>query len=248
MSSSDAWIVALPALSALVVLVAAAMAVDYFGLLRREGWGGTADDPRPSALRARALSRQFRSLKEHGSPRTARVARHLLLTLAECDQLGDAGDVVDFLGADAVFSRVGSDPLADAMRAVALAEAGRLDEARVLAGKLLGSRRCRQLSVVRWAWARVAVLDRRPQAALAEIERATKRTSPPGMKRDLALLRAAALVKLGRTEQATDELRALVDAGRRFDVDRYGQAARQRGDSSLALACAHALANASPYR
>ncbi len=243
------WIVLLPALAAVGVLAGAAVAVDYFGMLRRqEDWSGTADDPRAAWLRSRAYATRFRGLKQGGSPRTSRIARSLLLSLAECDRLCDAGEVVDFLGADAVFARVGTDPTADAMRAVALAELGRLDEARKLAGKLFAARRCARRPVVRFAWARVAELDRRPQQALELVDDRLLLHSPRALRRDLQFLRARALVRVGRSEAACDSLRAHIDTGGRRDVERFAERSREQGDAGAALAASHALSAAAPYR
>ncbi len=243
------WVVLLPALAAVGVLAAAALAVDYFGLFRRrEDWAGIADDPRAAWLRSRAHATRFRGLKQGGSPRTPRTARSLLLSLAECDRLCDAGEVVDFLGADAVFARVGADSTADAMRAVALAELGRLDEARKLAGKLFAARRCARRPVVRFAWARVAELDRRPQQALDQVDDRLLRRSPRALRRDLQFLRARALVRVGRSEAAADSLRSHIDIGGRRDVERFAERSRERGDAGVALAAARALSAAAPYR
>jgi hypothetical protein len=243
------WVVLLPMLGAVLVLGAAALAVDYFGLLRRRNdWGGSADDRRRASVRVRAHARQFRILKEQGSPRTSRAARALLLSLAECERFGEAEPVVDFLAADAVFTRVGTDPVADAMRAIALAELGRLDDARKLAGKLLASRSGRRHSVVRYAWARVAQLDRRPGGALEQLDNRLIRCAPRGLRRDMCLLRARALVKLGRAEQASESLRDLCREGRRGDVERLAEYSRERGEAALAVAATHALSLASPYR
>lgn len=243
------WVVLLPAVAAVGVLSGAALVVDYFGLFRRrEDWSGTADDPRAAWLRSRAHASRFRGLKRGGSPRTARVARSLLLSLAECDRLCDADDVVNFLGADAVFARVGADPTADAMRAIALAELGRLDEARKLAGKLLANRRCARRPVVRYAWARVAELDGRPQQALDQIDERLLRRSPRALRRDLQFLRARALVRVGRSEAACDSLRSHIDLGGRRDVERLAERSRELGDAGVALVASHALSAAAPYR
>jgi hypothetical protein len=243
------WIVLLPAVAAVFVLVTAALIVDYFGLLRRrEDWSGTAGDARAAWLRARAHAHRFRSLKRRGSPRTSRAARSLLLSLAECERLEEATEVVDFLGADAVFARVGGDPVGDAMRAIALAELGRLDEARKLAGKLLAARRCGRRPVVRYAWARVAELDRRPHDALAKLDPTLIRHVPRGLMRDVHVLRARALVRIGRTEAAADALRELVGAGCRRDVERLADRSRERGEAGVAMAASYALSASAPYR
>jgi hypothetical protein len=246
---AGAWVVVPPVLAALGSLAAAALAVDYFGLARRrEGWSGVAVDPRAASVRARALGRRFQWLKRRGSPRTAQAARGVLLALAECDRLIDAGEIVDFLGADAVFTRVGADPIADALRAVALAELGRLDEARPLAGKLLGANPRRARPVVVYAWARVAELDRRPRDALARIIEANGQRDPEWLRRDFCVLHARVLVRLGRQEEAADTLRKLCDDDHRRDVEWVLEQARARGDAGLAVAATHALAAASPYR
>ena len=119
---TSVWVILPPLLAAAMVLLAAAVAVDYFGFARRRvGWSGVSGDPRRAWMRARALEHRFDDQRRKGSPRTSWTARSLLLALAECDRLDEAATVVDFLAADALSARIGADPTADALRALALA-------------------------------------------------------------------------------------------------------------------------------
>jgi len=244
------WLVIPPLVAALAVLFVAALAVDYFGMARRRhGWAGVGVNPRRAWLRARILERRFGRQKAKGSPRTAWTARSLLLALAECDRLDDATGVVDFLGADAVYTRVGSDATADALRAVALAETGRLDQARDLCGALEESRLRRTLPVVAYACARVAELDRRPGEALERVDKALQqRRLPETARRDLLILRARALVAMAQAHDAAEVLGGLVVDGWQREVEQLADNARSRGNAGLALAARTALCKATPYR
>jgi len=249
-SHTSILLVGPPLMAAALVLLVAAMAVDYFGLTRRtDRWGGFDNDPRRAWTRARALEMVFQRQKSAGSPRTAATARSLLLALAECDSLADARGVVDFLGADAVYTRVGSDATSDALRAVALAELGRLDEARQLCEALGTNRRSRRMIVVAYATCRVAELDRRYSDALVEAERVVDdRRLRTGARRDLQLLRARVMVHLAKTEQATTLLAELVAQGYRHEVERIAESASERGQTAISMSARAALADAAPYR
>ncbi len=249
-AQTSPWLVIPPLIAAFLVLSVAAVAVDYFGVARRRcDWGGVGANPRQAWRRARALERRFDREMAHGSPRTAWTARSLLLALAECDRLDDSAPVVDFLGADAVYTRVGSDTTADALRAVALAELGRLDEATLLAGELERRRFLGGLPVVAYASARVAELDHRPQDALDRVARVLGRPRlPPAARRDLLMLKARALASLSRPHDATLVLAELAASGWQREVEQLADHAHARGDTALALAARAALSEASPYR
>lgn len=244
------WLVIPPLVAAFSVLFIAALSVDYFGVARRRhGWAGVGVNPRRAWVRARILERRFGRQKAKGSPRTAWTARSLLLALAECDRLDDASTVVDFLGADAVYTRVGSDATADALRAVALAEVGRLDQAEELCRALDANPGRRHVPVVAYACARVAELGGRPGEALERTERALGlRRLPETARRDLLILRARALVGMGRGHEAAEVLVGLVVDGWKREVDQLADNARSRGNAGLAQAARTALCKATPYR
>jgi hypothetical protein len=231
-----------PVLAAAGVLIAAALASDYFGFSRRRhGWDGIATDPRQALARARILGRRFAREKSRGSIRAPRTARALLLSLAEGDRLRDAGDVVDFLGADAMCNAVGTDVVADALRAVALAELGRGAEANELAGELAG--RWASLPVVAYARGRVAETRHDVRQALVHVDAAL--VLPQGRRsRELLVLRARLLAKLGRTPETEEALRTLLTAGYRTDVESLAE----RGAPALALAARTALGTGALYR
>jgi hypothetical protein len=246
---TSVWVVLPPLVAAALVLLVAAAAVDYFGIARRRvGWGGVSGDPRRAWMRARALEHRFDVQKRRGSPRTSWTARSLLVALAECDRLDEAGAVVDFLAADALCARIGADATADGLRAVALAETGRIDDARALIAGLDRSRRARRQPVTGYAAARVAELDRRPAEALARAEQALGRAPTAATRRDLDIVRARALVALNRGPAAVDALAALAGRGFRREVEQLGENARARGQAALALVCREALSAAAPYR
>ena len=239
-----------PLLAAGLVLFVAAMTVDYFGLSRRtDRWAGFDADPRRAWTRARALDLVFLRQRAAGSPRTASTARSLLLALAECDSLGDARGVVDFLGADAIYNRVGSDATSDALRAIALAELGRHGEASELCDALSANRRSRRMVVVAYARCRVAELDRRYSEALVEADRVIEAGHlRVGARRDVQLLRARVMVHLSRTEQATTLLLELVAQGYRHEVERIAELASERGQTAISMSARAALLDAAPYR
>ena len=248
-SQTTPWLVIPPLVAAAVVLLVAAVAVDYFGVARRRhGWAGVGANPRRAWRRARALERRFGRQKSRGSPHTAWTARSLLVALAECDRLDEAAAVVDFLGADALHGRVGADATADALRAVALAEVGQIDRAAELCRGLEQSPRRRRLPVVAFASARVAALSGRPNQALARIEDALGRPMPGTARRDLLILRARALVELARSHEAVEVLAELAEDGWRHEVEELADHARARGNAGLALAARTALRRAAPYR
>lgn len=249
-SHASILLVGPPLLAAVLVLGIAALTVDYFGLGRRsDRWAGFDSEPRRAWTRARALETLFVRQKAAGSPRTASTARSLLLALAECDSLSDARPVVDFLGADAVYARVGSDVTSDALRAIALAELGRADEAHALCEALHEGRRSRQMVVVAYARCRVAELDGRWVEALVDAERILQRRDlRPGARRDLELLRARCLARLARPEQAATLLARLVSEGYRHEVEQVAHRAGERGHTAVAMAARAALSAAIPYR
>jgi hypothetical protein len=232
-----------------LVLITAALTVDYFGLARRrEDWSGFAADRKLAWTRARALERRFARERSSGSPRTGWTARNLLLALAGADRLGDAKTVVDFLCVDAVYTRVGTDATADALRAIALAELGRAGEANELCDALTEGRTAR-FAVVGYAAARVAELQRRPSSALGHVDRAlTCRNLRPGARRDLMILRARILAALSRAEDATTVLRELVSQGYLREVEHLAERSAERGNIAAARAARSALGEAAPYR
>jgi len=244
------WIVVPPLLAAAVVLVGAALVVDYFGVARlRTEWSGFTSDHRQAWSRAKVLERRFYRLKRAGSPRTRATARSLLLAYAQSDRLGDARHVIDFLGADTVFSGAGSDPVADALRVIALAEMGRERESLELLEAVERSSRRRRLAVVAYAAARVALLARKPRRALDRIDESlAAKALPPGARRDLVFLKAEALANLGRSSDASLALAELVATGFRRDVEGLTELAHQHGDVALALAGRSALDQSNPYR
>lgn len=239
-----------PVGAAVIVLLGAALAVDYFGFARRrEGWGGFADDPRHAWARARALERRFARERGAGSPRCGWTARSLLLSLAAVDRLADASEVVDFLGADAIYARVGADPVADALRAIALAELGRTGEATELSAALSRSRRAGREPVVPYAAARVAESRRAYAEALEHVDAGLRcRGLEPRSSRDLELLRARLLAAMSRGQDAAEILASLAARGHRRSVEQLGERAHARGDAALALAARQALCDATPYR
>ncbi len=247
---TSAWLVVPPMVAAAVVLMAAAVAVDYFGVARRRSaWAGVGADPRRAWTRARALEHRFARQRAGGSPRTALTARSLLVALAECDRLDDAMAVVDFLGADAMFGRVGADVTADALRAVALAELGRVGEARELCEALDAHRRVRREPVVGYAAARVAELDRRHREAIERVNQVLRsRRLARAAGRDLRMLRARCLAALGRHHDAVGELAELAASGWKREVEQLAGLAHTRGQAALSLAARDALCQATPYR
>ena len=234
-----------PLAAAVAVLAGAAFAVDYFGLARRGGtWNGPDPDRAAAARRARRLARRFSRQRRDGSVRAPATARALLVALAASDRIEDAGDVIDFLAADALGRRPGADLVGDALRAIALAGQGRIDEARVLT-EALGARQPRHPLVV-YARARVAELARQPHEALAHIETLLPPRAPlsNGALRELAVVRARLLAATARGEAATGALRELIAAGGRREVEALATAPIP----ALAIAARAALTAAAPYR
>ena len=238
-----------PFAAACLVLITAALVVDYFGVARRrEDWAGFAADRKQAWTRARALERRFVRERAAGSPRTGWTARNLLLALAGCDRLEDSKNVVDFLCVDAVYTRVGSDATADALRAIALAELGRCGEATELCD-VLADGRTGKFPVVAYAAARVAELGRRPSQALVHVDRAlTSRGLHAGARRDLKLLQARILAARSRHDDATTVLLELVACGYAREVEHLAQRAASQGNTAAARAARAALGQASPYR
>jgi hypothetical protein len=239
-----------PLLAAAGVLFIAAMSVDYFGVARkREHWGGFGTNPKRAWKRANKLHLRFTAQREVGSPNTPWTARALLISLAECDRLDESSDLIDFLSADAVFSRITNDVTADALRAVALAELGRHQESRELCEELVKcpNRKCQP--VVAYAKASIFFRRRRYQEVIEEVEKVVDRKSlPKPARRDLQMLQARALVSLSRSHDATVVLAKLVSEGWRREVEHMGNRAFHKGDSMLASAVRSAMGMANPYR
>ncbi|MBT8494638.1 MAG: hypothetical protein KJO07_16405 [Deltaproteobacteria bacterium] len=244
------WVVWPPVASAVVVLVGAAMAVDYFGVARlRSRWRGFAGAHRQAWTRARALELRFYRQRKSGSPRTRSTARALLFAYAECDRLSDAREVVDYLGADTIYSGPGADAVADALRVIALAELGRGREASELLTAIERSSRRRRLPVVSYAGARLAQIEGRHRAAVERIDEALARSAiESGARRDLALLKARSLAVLGCAHDAAEVLSELAAHGARRAVEETTARAHERGEVALALAGRSALDQAAPYR
>jgi hypothetical protein len=244
------WVVWPPVVSAGVVLTAAAMAVDYFGVARlRSSWRGFSGGHRQAWGRARVLETRFFRQRKAGSPRTRSTARALLLAYAECDRLGDAREVIDYLGADTIMSGAGADAVADALRVIALAELGRGQEAHNLLDAIERSNRRGRLPVVAFAAARLAQIEGRHRSAIERIDGALERKSmEPGARRDLEILKARSLAILGCAHDAAEVLAALAARGAKRAVEEVTERAHQRGEVALALAGRSALDQASPYR
>ena len=232
-AAASSWVVLPPFVAAVAVLVTAAMRVDYFGLRRRTtDWHGQVATGRAAWARMRALEEQFARERRAGSVTTATTARALLIAQAELDALGRARELVDFLATDAT-TRVRRDPCADALRALALAEAARIDrDLDDVAG----------LPVVAWARARIAARGGAATRGLDAIERAE---ASPGsaVAHDLAALRARLLLRLGRADDAHRALCALAATARPW-VERL---ASDR-DAAVGLAARQALDLGAAYR
>lgn len=210
------WVVLPPLLAATLVLTAAALSVDYFGLRRRAtDWTGMRR-PGPAAwAQLRAHQERFARDRAHGSMNAAVSARALLLALAELDRLKQAGDAVDCLAAESV-SRFRDDVCGDALRALALAELGRTAEA-VRLDRAIGDA-AGAVPVVAWSRARIAERRGAPLEGLAALDRALVR---PGsaVAHDLASLRARLHHRVGQSDHAERVLRELADAGGRAWVE-----------------------------
>src|SRR5690606_30181857 len=138
---------------------------------------------------------------------------------------------------------------ADSLRAVALAELGRMDQARELCAGLETDRRLRRRPVVGYALARVAEIDGRRAEAIERVERALRsRGLPAAARRDLRLLGARCLAGLARHNDAVRALAELASDGFAREVEQLGHNAHARGETALALAARQALSDAAPYR
>jgi len=232
-----------PVVAASLVLFGAALAGDYFGFSRRAvGWKGKIASTPAAWARVSALELRFRRDRDQGRVGTGSTARALLVALAEIGELRRAGDVVDFLHADAL-TRAHRDVVGDGLRALALAELGRVPQARRLVSSL--DRRAGREPVVTWARVRVAEREGRVQEALAELERAVPAhgaLEPP--LRDLALEQARLFVRSGATDRARVVLSRVASAGWRREVE----ALLDAGDPSLGLAVQEALGLVAEYR
>ena len=229
-----------PLAAAACVLVAAALASDYFGLARRATpWRGQVAASPAARARAAALEQRFRRERERGSMRTGATARALLVALAELDAWPRAADVVDFLGADAL-TRAHRDVVADALRALALAELGRGARARRVLDGVGPSRE----PVVAWARARIALCEGRTADALAATAPASGGAGGEPVLRDLALVRARLLARTGAGDDARALLAGLAGAGFRREVE----ALVHDREVLVGLAAQEALGLRSTYR
>jgi hypothetical protein len=228
-----------PLAAAALVLFAAAIASDYFGLKRRATpWRGQIAASPHARARVTALEHRFARDRAAGSVRTASSARALLVALAETGAWSKSADVVDFLNADAI-TRPHKDPVADALRAAALIELGRAAEAR----RILDELRTRE-PVVAWVRARQAEREGRLADAEAIAAAAARVWTEPGVRRDLMLLRATALARTGHGDRARVVLHDLVGAGFRREVE----ALLDGADARVGLAAQEALGMRSAYR
>lgn len=236
-------VVAPPMIAALLVLLIAAISVDYFGFACRQmGWNGSITPTRASQTMLGALELRFRRDRGAGALRTGATARSLLLALAEHDQLRRAGDAVDFLASDAA-TRVHRDVVADALRALALAELGRMPEARRVEVSL--GERSRTAPVVAYARGRIAELAGQVPAALAHVEAALRDRDRRGAaRRDLGVLRARLLVRTGRHDDARLELDRVARGGSRPAVE----ALLCGDDLGVSMAARQALGLGAVYR
>jgi len=232
-----------PVAAAGVVLLGAALACDYFGFSRRaEGWNGRTASSAAARARMTALEQRFRRERDQGSMSTGTTARGLLVALAEQGQLARAGDVVDFLHAEAL-TRAHRDVVGDGLRALALAELGRLPQAERLLASLDG--RAVREPVVVWARARAAELEGRPGDALAMLERVVPEDGPlTAPLRDLAIEQARLLVRLGAGERARVLLTRIATGGWQREVG----ALVGNGDPRLGLVAQEALGLVGAYR
>jgi hypothetical protein len=203
-------VVAPPMFAALLVLLAAALSVDYFGLQRRHtGWNGTIVPTQATRAMLGALERRFRHERRVGALRTGATARALLIALAEHRELRRAGDVVDFLATEAA-TRAHRDVVGDALRALALAELGRGNEAKLCLDRIPA--RAGAVPAVAFARGRIAADTGDLAKALQHVERGLRGESRAGAALDLALLRARLLARTGRADDARTELARIAAA------------------------------------
>jgi hypothetical protein len=241
---TSAMVVAPPVIAALVVLLIAALSVDYFGITRRKtGWTGLVTPTRVSRAMMSALERRFAREREAGGIRAHAVARALLISLAEHRELRRAAGVVDFLATEAA-TRAHRDVDGDALRALALAELGRLAEARVVDHGL--GERAGGVPVVAFVRGRIAELGGQVPLGLAHVERG-QRAARGAVARDLGVMRARLLARCGRLEDAREELGRIAAAGDRAAVEAL-IAPDAAVDVGVALAARQALGLAAVYR
>lgn len=241
---TSALVVAPPVIAALVVLLIAALSVDYFGLTRRStGWTGLVTPTRATRAMMGALERRFQREREAGGIRAPAVARALLISLAEHRELRRAGNLVDFLATEAA-TRAHRDVDGDALRALALAELGRIPEAR-LVDQSLGDR-AGVVPVVAFVRGRIAELAGQIQQGLVHVERG-QRAARGTVARDLGVMRARLLARSGRLEDAREELGRIAAAGGRAAVEALN-APDASVDVGVALAARQALGLAAVYR
>ena len=241
---TSALVVAPPVIAALAVLLIAAVSVDYFGLARRTtGWTGTIVPTSASRAMMHALERRFAREREAGGVRAPAVARALLIALAEHRELRRAGGLVDFLATEAA-TRAHKDVDGDALRALALAELGRIAEARVV-DQSLGAR-AGAVPVVAFVRGRIAELAGQVREGLAAVERGQP-AARGAVARDLGVLRARLLARSGRLEDAREELGRIAAAGGRAAVEAL-IAPDASVDVGVALAARQALGLSAVYR
>jgi hypothetical protein len=231
-----------PVATAAIVLAGAALATDYFGLRqRRQLWTGQQRPSGPGRARIAALELRFHRDRERGAITTGATARALLFELAAIDAWARTSDVVDFLAAEALL-RPTRDDVADGLRAIALAELGRIGEAdRVLAG--LPAARTPLLA---WVRARVARRAGRTAEALAAtaLVRADRVPSLDPIGRDLALVRVGLLATTGAIDHARPLLAALARDRFRPEIEALALSA----PAGLAVAAQEALGLRAGYR
>ncbi len=232
-----------PVAAAGVVLLGAALACDYFGFSRRAvGWNGRVPPSAAARARMTALEQRFRRERDAGSMSTGTTARGLLVALAEQGQLSRAGDVVDFLHAEAL-TRAHSDAVGDGLRALALAELGRLPQAERVLSSLDG--RAVREPVVIWARARTAELEGRLNDALSMLSQAVPETGTlSAPQRDLAIEQARVLVRVGAGERARKLLTRVASVGWEREVGELVE----HGDPRLGLVAQEALGLVGAYR
>jgi hypothetical protein len=229
-----------PLAAAAFVLIGAAIASDYFGLVRRASpWRGQIPPSGPARLRVAALEQRFHRDRDTGAVRTPSSARAFLIALAELGAWSRAAEVVDFLAADAI-TRPHKDAVADALRSAALYELGRPGEAR----RLLDAIGVTREPVVAWVRARAAEREGRLAEAETIAGAAARTWAEPGMRRDLMLLRASLLARTGKGDRARVVFGDLISAGFRREVE----AVLDGGDARVELAAQEALGLRSTYR